>query len=650
MTPTYRQGADLLQLLGGTGAVVLVGWLPGLMLLLAGRPAAGLLRNLALAPVVSLGLLMAWGLVVSALGHPVRPVTVLPVALGGPAIALGVASARHRFRWRPGGRTRLAVGWPDGAGLSAAVVVPLFMWLRATRLATFVPPNDDGTHHGLFAERVLHLGTLRPGQVAVGDVLTGQPSTSYYPLALHLATAMASGVSGVPVGTALDLLVIGLACVALPLGIFVLTRRLFPAEPLAAPGAALLSVAFPAFPYYVSYWGGLTMIAGIALVPAVVDAMAGIAEDARILPGGALLGFAWAGLFTVHVTELVTVALLAVPLVLLPPWPGPAAAHLRGIAARWPIGALVVGAVIAAQFGQFVKDAEQRREVARLLPLDPAQAVRQISTVFLGTAPAGRAVLTLLFALGIVVAVRRLWATGWLVAAVLFAALSYLSARRTGLGDLLTVPWYGRWDRVVVNHLYFVATYGGLGAAVAVRVTTAAGRRLRLPRLAGGAVATVTALLLAGFALAPEYEASNRQVSYSFRAASLAGPAERAAFAWLAAHVRPGERVLNDITDGSGWMYPLDGVPPLFAMAAHAYPVGAWGDRVYLRANAGRLATDARARRAADTWHVRYAYVGPRLFPRRRPLLSAADLAASGAWRRVYDRGGATIFERVGHG
>jgi hypothetical protein len=641
------QGAGVLQLLGGAAGVALVGWAPGLLLLLAWRPAAGWLRNVALAPAVSLGILMSWGLTAEALGLAVRPTTVLPVALGLPAIALAVRVAHRPHRLRDPGRARVTTGRLELVLLGCAVLAPLVMWLRATHLAAFVPPNDDGTHHGLFADRVLHLGTLQPGHVAVGDVLIDQPSTTYYPLALHLTSALVSGISGVPVGTALDLLVIALAAVALPVGIFVLTRRLFPAEPLAAPAAAAISVAFPAFPYYPSYWGGLTMIAAIALVPAVIDAMAGVAEDAGLLPGGALLGLAWAGLFTLHVTELVTVAVVAVPLVLLPRWTAGFAVHLRRLSARWLIGGVVVGAVVASQYGMLAKDADQRRTVARLLPVDSEQAWRDVTTTFLGTAAVPRTVFSVLFALGVLVALRRLWSTGWLLAAALFAGLTYLSAMRTGLADAVSVPWYGRWDRVVINELFFVATYAGLGAAAAVRTVVTVAGRVRLPRVLAGAAGAVTALLLAVLALAPEYQASSHQVAFSFRYASLAGPDQRAAFAWLARHSRPGERVLNDITDGSGWMYTLDGVPPLFAMATHAYPEGAWGDRVYLRANAGHVDTDARARHAADTWHVRYAYVGPRLFPRRHPLLPAEDLVGSPAWRKVYDRNGAEVFERV---
>ncbi len=637
-------------MLGGLGAVLLVGWLPGLMLLVAGRPAAGWLRNLALAPAASLGVLMACGLAAGAFGVLVRPATVLPVALGGPAVALGLALLRRRRRPPEPGRARPSVEWVSGSILGGAVMIPLLMWLRATHLAALVPPNDDGTHHGLFAERILRLGTLQPPQVAVGDVLNGHPSTTFYPLALHLVSALAAGISGVPVGTTVDLFVTAMAAVALPLGIFVLTRRLFPAEPLAAPAAALLSVAFPAFPYYPSFWGGLTMIAGVALVPAAVDAMAGIAEDCAVVPGGLLLGLAWAGLYTVHVTELVTVAVIAVPLILSPPWREKARGQLAGTAARWLIGVPVVGAVIALQFDLFLRDAEQRKTVARLLPVDPDRALHDVTTTFLGTASAGLTLLSALFVLGVAVALGRLWSTGWLLAAILFACLTYLSARRTGLADVLSLPWYGRWDRVVINELFFVATYAGLGAALTVRAVLAVARRVRLPRPAAVAAATVTALVVAVLAVLPQYRASYRQVTFSFAYASLAGPDQRAAFRWLAAHNRPDGRVLNDITDGSGWMYVLDGVPPLFAMATHAYPLQVWGDRTYLRANAGHLDTDPRARRAADAWHVRYAYVGPRLFPARHPLLDAKGLARSPAWRKVYDHNGALIFERVGPG
>ena len=54
-------------------------------------------------------------------------------------------------------------------------------------------PNDDGTHHGLYASRILQYGTLDPHRVLAGDLSTGAPASHYYPLAIHLMAALIAG-------------------------------------------------------------------------------------------------------------------------------------------------------------------------------------------------------------------------------------------------------------------------------------------------------------------------------------------------------------------------------------------------------------------------------------------------------------------------
>ena len=110
--------------------------------------------------------------------------------------------------------------------------------------------------------------------------------------------------------------------------------------------------------------------------------------------------------------------------------------------------------------------------------------------------------------------------------------------------------------------------------------------------------------------------------------------------------MKPGERVLNDVTDGSGWMWTLDGVTPVFPSQSVNHPE--WGDRLYLQRHAAQLATDRKAALVADQWNVRWLYLGPRLFPFRKPVLNRTALLKSPAWRTVYDVDGVIILERVG--
>jgi len=643
----------VINVLRVTPALVVILLLPGVAVATGLRPAAGLVRNLAIAPAVSFGLLMAVALGSDGVGVPVRWWTLLPVtyALVASVVSYGVArrpAPADRQLTAP--RTRLdRLEW---LVLLAVVVGALAVWLHASHFGASVPPNDDGTHHGLFTARILRLGSVDPARTSVGDVLSGHPAVRYYPFGLHLVAAMVAAVSGVGVGVAVDAVAIVAAAAVLPLGVFVLTRRVLPVPRRAAVAAAAFAVAFPAFPYYVSYWGGLTMIVGVALVPAVADAAAGAGADGALLRCGLLLGLAFTGVFEVHNTEVVTVAVVVAALVLLP-LRRETFRRLGRLALAWLAGAVVSLAVALPQASLLAANAGERVNAARLKPVSPATAWGDAVTTFVGFGSASRGLIAVLAIVGMAEAARRR-AAGWLLGAAVFVGLTYLSARRTGVGDALTSAWYTRWDRVVIDEIYFVAAFAGLGLVVVATWLAAAGRRLRvarpvlprreaLPNLAAGAA--VVAVVVVG--LVPQWRADRAELRLAFSDASNVGDGQRAAFGWLARHVSPGQRVLNDVTQDTAWMYADSGVAPLFAMAVHAFPTSDWGDRVYLLDHAGSLGSAPEVTRVADEWNVRWAIVSSKLFPYRTTTLTARRLSSAPGWRLVFHAGTAWVFERV---
>jgi hypothetical protein len=159
-------------------------------------------------------------------------------------------------------------------------------------------------------------------------------------------------------------------------------------------------------------------------------------------------------------------------------------------------------------------------------------------------------------------------------------------------------------------------------------------------------IAAVAPLVLIGLVLGMTVAPIGRIFVHSaYSARSLVGVDQRTAFAWLKAHVGPGDRVLNQFTDDSAWMEPLDSVTPLFAIDPQSVSPEDWGDRWYLLNHAGALATDRRDQAAVVRWHVRYVYVGSRVFTHQPRRLFARQLRASSAYREVWHQGSATIFE-----
>jgi hypothetical protein len=626
--------------------------LPGVVLLAAVRPAAGWVAVATAAPAVSLGLVHGWSVLLTLVGVAVEPVTVLPVAFGVPAV-VGVLAVRSRGR---GVRPRVGLGRPETAVVALVSLACLVLWWRATSGASLVPPNDDGNNHGLYAGRILALHTVDALQVTVGDLASGTPTGTYYPLSMHTVAALVSALGGGDPGRVLVVATMLAAAVALPFGMAVLTRRLFPSLRWAAPAAALLAVAFPAFPYYVSYWGGLALIAGLSLTAPLVDALVAVPDEPRPWLAGVVVGLGLAGMFGLHNTELVTVLLLAA-LLLVATWHRDGAAYLR----RALPGLLTAGAMVVLfavpQLGALAAGLSARTGLALLPAQSPAHALGLALTTFFGTGGVADAVLhsprgvtvagsPLFVVSGVILAALTLlgcvvaWRRGrpeWVVGLAATLLLTWWSAVRGPGADLLTIPWYSRWDRVAINELLFIAPLCAVGA-VALAGRLAANRSQTVVGVVAGALVAVPLL--------PQAAASRQTVNFAFSQASLIHDPERAAFSFLAAHVRAGDRVLNDATDGSGWMWTLDGVTPVFTTQSNQRPV--WGDRNYLQKHAADLATDPVAVAAADQWHVRWVYLGPDLFPFRRPLLDRRALLASPSWRTVFDVDGALVLERVG--
>ncbi|MFN8158387.1 MAG: DUF6541 family protein [Candidatus Nanopelagicales bacterium] len=635
-----------------TGAAALVAALvllvvPGTALLAALRPSAGALRNLALAPAVSIGLVWLVATALTVVHIAVTPLVLIAVVLVVPIV---VAVVVRRGRLLAHGEHALVVDRWDVVALVGISLLVLLQWWLATRGFSAVPPRDDGTNHGLYVARILATGSVEPSHVLVGDVVTGAQQWSYYPLALHTVAAMVAGL-GIPVGTALNAVWVATLAVAMPLGMHVLARRTF-APRRAALGAALVAVLVPLMPTGQLAWGGLALVAGMAMAPAVADEVLGLLDDehpsrsARVAAGIAL-GLAAVGLFFVHSTEVVTVAFVVGCLVL-----GDRA--LRPLLRRWreavvpALVALAVLVVVTLPWVPAIRGGAGERyllDASDHLPGD--KVLDKLLGYAFGPAPVSW-LLAPLAVVGVVTAWRR-GAAGWLwLAGVTVVISTAIGFSWPGAG-LLGTPWYSNLNRSALMLTYPVAALAGYGTwwlARAVR-DAVVGRPARRPRglatAAGIAVVTVVAVLLARPAYADAAESyAERDGSGSGR--SLATADARDSWGWLAAHVGPHDRVLNAFADGSGWMYADNGLAPLVPQKLD--PDQLRDDRGYLLEHASDIARDERAARIATSLGVRYAYLGPRRFPSSgRPWFTEQSLT-QGGWTVVHRNGTTVVLER----
>jgi hypothetical protein len=620
---------------------LLVGWLPGMLIAVSFRPNAGWLRNSALAPVLALAVNMICAQALQALGVQLNYKTVLPSSLALCLAAWAVMKLRRRpGSARPAPGLRMVRGSLDASLLTSAVVLGATIWFFAIPSLQSVLPNDDGTHHGLFAWRILRLGTLDPHQVLAGDLATHSPALGYYPLALHLSAALVAGLTGASVSAVLTIAYVLASSVVLPVGIFVLSRRLFPAMPHAAGVAAIILAGMPLYPHGIMVWGGITTIVGMSLLLPVVDLAWRSSVEPRSVLAGLILGLACYGLFTTHNSELVSAGLFALLLV-AGCWSQLTREDRRDQLITWFVSIAVFAGLVLPQAGALVTGSGERSVILAHAPHIDSAAVL-ILVILNG--------LVLMFALpGAVMAIRHGWARGWLGSLAAVAALCVVAQTRVPVLINLTVPWYASATRVAYLWAYFGATYAAIGVVLCSRALGsllsrryAVGRRLAFS--AGPAIAAVACL-------AAMIVPAEQVAGQAYEQNSLIGADQRAAFVWLSQNAASGDRVLNQFFDGSAWMGPLSGVTPVFqtALSETAGSSEVWGDRWYLLTHAADLSNDTRARAAAREWQVRYVYVNDQQFyAKASGALNTSRLAASAAYERVWSRGRVTIFQIVG--
>ena len=610
----------------------LVAMLPGYLVVSALEPHRRTLERWAVAPLVSI----AVAFVPAAWVDRLRPGSGLTVA----AVTLAASSAAAWVVLRRRGTAMVAIPRPLprpyaallvvvalGCALGAAVV------LRSAGGLDSVVPNDDGDGHGWFVARILLTGSVDPPTVTTIDPLA-PPSGGFYPLGLHVLGGLVAAGSAVPAA----LVVVGVLAAAVwaPLSVFVLARRLT-TDAVAAVAAGLLALATPWFPYAQMEWGGWTLIVAVALVPALVVVLLDVLSR-RGLPVAVL---ALAGMLAEHVTEVVVVALLVMLTLVLDR--SVHATLVRRVG--WMLVAGVTAAVATLPMLRGIGAATAVGQVDST-SMGSLEALREVVQKpffgFEGPEPAAAALLTAwgvaslaLLAVGSVLLWRRPIARGVVTATWLFTVLAFLAY--TGRAGLLTLPWYGSGNRLLVQ-----ATALAVIPTAAVVVAAAQAVRRREDATALRTVAVLAAILLGSMLMARTVQAGDT----SFRRALVTSDLV-AAFRWLAAHSEHGERVLNDSRAGTVWVYDATAgaVVPLFGPKHNWRTDPDWAGRVYLQDHVTQVATDTRVRDEAARWDVRYVLVGPSVVPGGTPTLDPAAIAATPALREVFRSGDVRIYE-----
>jgi hypothetical protein len=237
----------------------------------------------------------------------------------------------------------------------------------------------------------------------------------------------------------------------------------------------------------------------------------------------------------------------------------------------------------------------------------------------------------------------------WLVAAfVIFGgAYAATASMNNYLVNLISGPFYNDAWRLAA--LLPLAGAFAVGEAV-VAFSQWVAPKIRLgtswPRVVGVATVSLVVLALLGNGAYIQRNTDRLHMTYNDGATVYAG--EVAAYDWLADHLKPGQKVMNDRLDGSVWMYAKAGVAPMEWTFYGAQP-GSAADRLHTSLN--KMDTSPAVRRLLANNHVEYVIVG-RGFVRadiqRAPGLQ--DLSQVHGLQQVYRTRDAIIYQVVANG
>lgn len=614
---------------------LLLGVVPGLLVATWLAPVRSRLERLAVAPLISIALAFAPAAWLSAL-HVPQAAQAAWVVPGLVTVALLVVLGRR------GDLAALVARSRTAALVGLAVVASTAVWLVGIALSvpgwSTVVPDQDGSSHGVFVTRILLTGSVSPDRVAAFDLADPGAVTVFYPLGVHALAAPIAALTSVASALLVPLTVLGSA--SLVVGSAALARRVGGAR-LVVPAAAVAAVLVPWFPFAQSFWGPVPMVLAVACVPGLVLALLAVDGRRSLL----LASLSVAGMLALHTTE----ALVAVGTVLLAVLLGEQTP--RRVALVRTVGAVALGAVVGGPIvaGLLAGGAARPQEPAHggdpvvlglwgvLRPAVAVEAWGRTSAILVGIGVLAGVVVMALVVAG---AIRlRRSPLGTAVAVAVAACLVIGVTARGGWLGILSFPWYGNADRLASQTAALLPVLVAAGwLALRDRWTAPVARR----------VTAVGAALVAVVLVAESWSS----VVDDFSRYSVVTAEDRDAWAWLAEHSRPGERVLNDHRDGSVWMYDATRgtVAPVFGPK----PSGGWEEQPYfaralhLRDHVGQLATDPTVREDIEALDVRYVVVGSRRFTDVASQLDVAAMEGSSAFREVYRSGDARVFEIVG--
>lgn len=600
---------------------------PGYALAVVARPRAGWLERLALAIPCAYALVAISGLGTALLR---LPFTLLAYGI----LALPITAAGGRALWRQRGERTADLGRWQLVPLGVAVVQMCVIVLVFGPYV--VPPGGDAVMHIYWTNLLAHTHAF---PLALLSSHASATDGGFYPPVFHALTTLILGVAPMAAYHAVFYSMVS-TTVLLPLALFTYVRVATGSARVAAL-AALASLAFDPFPFYVPTQGMYTLTVSQLFVPALAITLRdGLRGDRRAIVLAALLGV---GLFYTHPTELITVALLALAIV-----PGQlrtacswlhAARYSAVIAAIWGVAALPA---LAAVHRTMAQGAQTEIQSSHYFVAAPQAHLGTALDAYL-QGVYGRNVSYVLLALCLIgmawCLAQRRW-LGLVVTQVILTGISLDAASYDLLHRfyVLSFPW-ALPERLEATHYWFALPLAAVGGST---VLAGIGRLVRAKSLLFAGL-VVSPLVLCGLLL-PLSVTTGRIAAFTRAHVVMAVP-DLGAVGWLSRHAAAGSVVVNDSnltprviydapTDAGLWMPDMGGPQPLF-WRGETGP-GSLADRNYLLEHISDSPLPPRASRFITQHHVRYVFYGAGLRITAQRHLNLVRLLADPRIHLVY--------------
>ena len=585
-------------------------------------------------------------------------------ALASLAVLAGAAAAVRVLLTRRSGaspRPPAGLGRPEIVAAAGVVLGAAAIAVAAWRgMADWqsVPSTWDSVWHANAVRWILDTGQASPTHM--GELRNVETRAAlYYPSTFHALAAVLAQLIGAAPTTAYTLSSLAAAVWLFPLSAGLLTWQLLITRTTrwrtagAAACAGALSASFTAVPYVEFDTASMPNMTayGIA-VPAFVLITSAVAHRDRI--GLAVL--ALIGVFSVHITGGVVVVTFVAAWWLLEALPRP----IRGRGTDFVTLLTIAVSTVAVLLPQFLGVLQQTEIITGHAFITHEgkkhalfDAVVQ-HTRHLNDFPIQNILIALAGAGFVLLLFKRIWwpAAVWLL---LVVSIVHSSAPFGGPIGVLTGTYsdlfYSDPRRLSAVVTLLLTPMAGLALFTAGVLAVAGVKRLaaRHHRTAGRGVwigATATLLVAVCLGLAWHYFPRHRYLMGEKYDRVIVSDKDLAAFAYLAS--LPGARdtlIGNANVDGTAWMYAVAGLHPLWTHYDYPVQQGPGYHRFLFWAYADDADRDPRIAEAVKALNIRYVITSSpvvRGFVMPDGLVS---LDKSASWAKIYDNGGARIYE-----